>query len=170
MDIDCAKVCRFLDESTKVTARYEAAETKRINAERADTPKRRKVVRILKRVLLVLLAVGVLIFLSRFFFSGQPSQPEPGNIFTKIANWYKYDLRKEAVPVSFAEKWVQFSIQTGRITASIVGIWIVQTIISRVLQVLSRRKNESIRQEWKDYQNLCDAFETASSQMNELEW
>lgn len=170
MDVDCAKICRFLDESTKVTARYEAAETKRINAERADTPKRRKTVRILKRVLLVLLTVGVLIFLSGFFFSGQPSQLESGNIFMKIANWYKYDLRKEAVPVSFAEKWVQFSIQTGHVTASIVGIWIVQAITSRVLRVLSRRRNECIRQEWKDYQNLCDAFETASSQMNELEW
>jgi len=169
-DIDCAKVCRFLDESTKVTARYEAAEDKRKTAEQADTPKRRKAVRILKHLLLVLLTVGVLIFLSGFFFSGQSSQPESGNIFTKIVNWYKYDLRKEAVPVSFAEKWVQFSIQTGRVTASIVGIWIVQAITSRVLQVLSRRRNECIRQEWKDYQNLCDAFETASSQMNELEW
>lgn len=169
-DIDCAKVCRFLDESTKVTARYEAAETKRMRAEQIDTPKRRKAVRILKRVLLILLAVGVLIFLSGFFFSDQPGQPESGNIFAKIANWYKYDLRKEAIPVSFSEKWVQFSIQTGRVTASVAGIWIIQTITARVLQGLSRRKNEGIRQEWKDYQNLCDAFKTASSQMNELEW
>lgn len=169
-DIDCAKVCRFLDKSAKITARYDAAETKRINAERADTPKRRKTVRILKHVLLILLAVGVLIFLSGFFFSGRPSQTESGNIFTKIANWYKYDLRKQAVPVSFSEKWVRFSIQTGRVTASVVGIWIVQAITSRILQALSRKENEGIRQEWKDYQDLCDAFETASLQMNELEW
>ncbi len=170
MDVDCAKICRFLDESTKVTARYEAAENKRKNAEQADTPQRRKAVQILRRVLLILLAVGVLIFFSGFFFSSQPSQPESGNIFTKIADWYKYDLRKEAVPVSFSEKWVQFSIQTGRVTASVVGIWIVHAVTSRVLQGLSRRKNEGIRQEWNDYLTLCSAFETASSQMNELEW
>lgn len=169
-DIDCAKVCRFLDDSTKITARYESSESKRKTAEQADTPKYRKAIRILKRGLLILLAIGVLVFLSGFFFSDQSSQPVSGNIFTKIVNWYKYDLRKEAVPVSFAEKWIRLSIQTGRVTASVVGIWIIQAITSRVLQGFSRRKKEGIRQEWKDYQNLCDAFETASSQINELEW
>ena len=170
MDIDYTKVCRFLDEGAKVTARFESAEAKQKNAVRADTPKRRKALKILKRCLLVLLTAGVLIFLSGFFFSDQPSQPVSGNIFTKIANWYKYDLRKEAVPVSFAEKWGRFSGETGYVTASVAGIWIVQAITSRIMQALSRRKRERIQQEWKDYQNLCDAFETASSQMNELEW
>lgn len=169
-DIDCAKVCRFLDDSTKTTERYESSESKRKNAARADTPKRRKSLKILKRSFQVLLTAGVLVFLSGFFVSDQPSQLVSGNIFMKIANWYKYDLRKEAVPVSFAEKWVRFSGKTGRVTASVAGVWIVQAIISRSIQALSRRKREQIQQEWKDYQKLCDAFETASSQMNELEW
>lgn len=169
-DIDCSKVCRFLDESTGITARYETSEAKRKGAERADTPKRRKAMKMLKCGLLILSTIGVLIFLSGFFFSGQPSQSESGNIFTKIVNWYKYDLRKEAVPVSFAEKWALFAGEIGRITASVAGIWIVQAIASRIIQVLLRRKNERIRQEWNDYQKLCDAFEEASLQMNELEW
>lgn len=169
-DIDCSKACRFLDESTKITAHYETSEAKRKSAERADTSNRCKALKILKLGILILLAIGVLLFLSGFFFSSQPSQQESGNIFTKIVNWYKYDLRKEAAPVSLAEKWIRFSDEIGRVTASVAGIWIILTITSRVLHVLSGRKNTRIQQEWNDYQTLCDAFENASSKMNELEW
>ena len=169
-NIDCAKVCRFLDNSTKIIARYESSETKRKNAERANTPKRRKSLKILKRSFLILLAIGVLVFLSGFFFSDKPIQPVSGNIFTRIANWYKYDLRKEAMPVSFAEKWVQFSGETGRVTAYVAGVRIAQTMTSRIMQALSRRKRDRLRQEWDDFQILSNAFETVSSQMNELEW
>lgn len=170
MDINCAKACCFLDESIKVTARYEAAEAKRKIAEQADAPKHRKIVRILKRALLILLAIGFLIFLSGFFITPQLSQPTSENIFTKIANWYKYDLRKEVVPISFAEKWLHLTQNVGGVTLSIAGIWIIQTIVSRFLQVSSRRKIEYIRQKWNDYRIVCAEFETASSQMNELEW
>lgn len=169
-NIDCTKVCSFLDNSTKITVRYESSESKRKNAERADTPKRRKSLKILKRSLLILLAIGVLVFLSGFFFSDQPSQPVSDNIFTKIANWYKYDLRKETVPVSFAEKWIQFSGETGRVTAYVAGVWVAQTMISRIIQALSRRKRDRIRQEWDDFKTLSNEFESVSSWMNELEW
>lgn len=82
-EVDSSKVCRFLDESTKITARYQSAENKRENANRPSALKRRKVVRILKYVLLVLLAIGFLIFLSGYFFSDKPNQPESGNFFEK---------------------------------------------------------------------------------------
>lgn len=59
-DVECARVCRFLDESTGITARYEACEAKRKNMKRADIVQRRKVVRVLKRVLMILLIIGTL--------------------------------------------------------------------------------------------------------------
>ena len=169
-EVDSQKVCRFLDESTKITARYRSAETKREKANRPSVLKRRKVARILKCVLLVLLGIGILIFLSGYFFSDKPNQPESGNIFTRIALWYKYDVRKEAVPITFAEKWIRFSGKVGIATASIAGIWILLEIVSRIMQILFRKKDKCIRQEWCDYQNLCHAFEKASEQLNELEW
>lgn len=169
-EVDSSKVCRFLDESTRITARYRSAETKRENANRPNALKRRKVARILKCVFLILLAIGFLIFLSGYFFSDKPNQPESGNIFTRIALWYKYDVRKEAVPVSFSEKWTRFSGKVGVVTASVAGIWFILEIVSRTLQILFRKKDKRIRQEWRDYQNLCRAFEIASEQMNELEW
>lgn len=170
MDINYAKACRFLDESTKVTAHYKAAKAKRKNAEQADAPKRRKIVRILKRFLLILLAIGFLIFLSGFLVSALPSQSKSENIFIKIVNWYKYDLKKEVMPVSFAEKWIHLSQDIGCVTLSVTGIWIIQTITLKLLQIPLRRKREHLYQEWNDYQILCAVFETASSQMNELEW
>lgn len=169
-EVDSSKVSRFLDESTKITARYQSIENKREKANRPSALKCRKVVRILKCVLLVLLAIGFLIFLSGYFFSDKPNQPESGNIFTRIALWYKYDVRKEAVPVSFSEKWTRFSGKVGIVTASVAGIWILLEIVSRIMQILFRKKDKRIRQEWCDYQNLCHAFEKASEQMNELEW
>ena len=169
-EVDSQKVCRFLDESTKITARYRSAETKREKANRPSVLKRRKVARILKCVLLVLLGIGILIFLSGYFFSDKPNQPESGNIFTRIALWYKYDVRKEAVPITFAEKWIRFSGKVGIATASIAGIWILLEIVSRIMQILFRKKDKCIRQEWCDYKNLCHAFEKASEQLNELEW
>ena len=169
-EVDSQKVCRFLDESTKITARYRSAETKREKENRPSVLKRRKVARILKCVLLVLLGIGILIFLSGYFFSDKPNQPESGNPFEKIVLWYKYDVRKEAVPITFAEKWIRFSGKVGIATASVAGIWILLEIVSRIMQILFRKKDKRIRQEWRDYQNLCCAFEIASEQMNELEW
>lgn len=169
-EVNSSKACRFLDESTKITMRYQSTENKRENANGPSALKRRKAVHILKRVLLVLLAIGFLIFLSSYLFSDKPNQPESGNFFEKIALWYKYDVRKEAVPVSFAEKWTRFSVKVGIVTAFVAGIWFILEIVSRIMQILFRNKDKRIRQEWRDYQNLCCAFEIASKQMNELEW
>lgn len=169
-EVDSSKVCRFLEESTRITARYQSTETKRENANRPGAMKRRKVVRILKCVLVLLLAIGLLIFLSAYFISDKPSQSESGNVFTRVALWYRYSVRKEAVPVSFAEKWIRFSGKVGIATAFVAGIWILLEIVSRILQILFRKRDKRIRQEWRDYQNLCHAFELASDQMNQLEW
>ena len=170
MGFDGSEVCRFLDESTKITSRYQSAETKREKANLPSALMRRKVVRILKLVLLALLIIGFLIFLSGFFLT-EPSDPlETNDIIEKLFIWYKYSLKKDAVPVSFAEKWARFSGKVGIVTASVAGIWLLQAIISRVLQSLLGKKDKRIQKEWRDYQNLCHAFETASELMNELEW
>ena len=169
-EVDSSKVCRFLDESTKITARYEAAEARKGNMERIDALRRRKAVRILQSVLLLLIAIGFLIFLSGYLISDKPSQTESGGFFERIALWYKYDVRKEAVPVTFAEKWIRFSGNMGVIAALANVIWILQELGTQFLQFLLWRKNRPIRREWRDYQTLCRAFEAASAQMNELEW
>lgn len=170
MEFDGSEVCRFLDESTKITARYQSAETKREKANLPSALMCRKVIRILKFVLLALLVIGFLIFISGFFLTEQSDPLETDDIIEKVFIWYKYSVKKDTVPVSFTEKWARFSGKVGIVTAFVAGIWLLEAVGSCILQILLRKKDKRIRQEWRDYQNLCHAFETASELMNELEW
>ena len=170
MEHDVSEVCRYFDETTGITARYNAMEERRKKAERADTPKRRKLLRIARILLFVLSITCAALFLSGMFVSDQPVRPEAGNIFSRIAQWYKYDVRKEALPVTFAEKWVPIAQMFGTVAEIIFGVWSLAEIVSRILQRVLRRRAKRIRQEWSDYQRLCGAMEKAALQEDEWEW
>lgn len=165
MTVDCSEACQFLNESAKLSARYKKAEFKKRWIEQTKSSEFQKILKTLNRVLFVIFIISILIFLSNLFFN-QPDQTKDVGIITQIVHWYKYDLRKEAIPISFSEKWIEVAHISGYISMIISGVW----ISVKVLKAFMKRNLQRIYREWNDYINICNAFEYMSSQLNKQEW
>lgn len=171
-EIDCRKAFDYLDRCTRVAAPYD----KLMKRDEAEWAKRNTLKGKIKRYAVIV--IWVVLILSTFVagavaVSGWllpvPQAAKQLSLFGKIEYWFRFDVMKETVPVSFEEKWRPVAQAAVSVWGVLVAVCAAGGVSSAVRRQRERKNRWEILENWYEYQYLKDALLATAVRMKELE-
>lgn len=164
---EAEKACRFIDKKWKISQRYKAFKAREEKQKKKSTDsvfQRRR--RIVERILVSGIVICVIIAFSGLFIPDRAEAAVSESILDKLKKWYRFKLRKEEVPTPFIQIWMSISQTAGYL--SIVAL--ITQLILWLKNLRMKKREYEVRNNWKEYQSLRNAFAEAEELMKQWEW
>lgn len=159
---DIEKASSYLDECWQSSHRYIRMLKKKEKAEETREffaySLLWRFLKILKIILTVILVLCVLVWVSGVFTPMQETAVETKNLWMKVEHWFRYTVRKEELPVSFAQKWMKVSRIAGSASILALSLGFVLMLVNKSIRLIRGKRDKLVLNDWRDYQRIRDAF------------
>ena len=174
---DASTAINYLENSSHVDEKYkniqDAEQREQAHTEAVSTIKRKRVKQILKRVFAGLIFVLFIIFLSGLFLP-KASVPveESKPFYTEAYDWIRFNIfgdKKPETPISISDRFRPYTYIAEITLVVICLLYLLMWGGCKIYQTRKKLYRIKVKQDWKEYQRLKEAFKIAERQLSKME-